>query len=83
MSAEVLLTREQVETNYGFSPNGLRKLVKEGEFPAPIQVGRKLLRWRLSTINEFIAARDEELNGALMKKASGKKLKRVLPAMAS
>ena len=60
--AETLLTRKEVETRVGVSPNGLRKLVKQGDFPRPIKIGRKLLRWRLSTIDEFIAARDDEVN---------------------
>lgn len=64
--AETLLTREQVENRYGFSPNCLRKLVKQGDFPRPIQIGQKLLRWRLSTIDEFIASKDAELNSHMI-----------------
>ena len=64
--AETLLTREQVENRYGLSPNCLRKLVKQGDFPRPIQIGQKLLRWRLSTIDEFIASKDAELNSHMI-----------------
>ena len=60
---EHLLTREQVEQRFGISRSGLRKLVKQGNFPQPILIGERLIRWRVSTIDEFIASKDDELNG--------------------
>lgn len=63
---ELLLSREQVEQRLGISRSGLRKLVKQGAFPQPIQIGERLIRWRLSTIDEFIASKDNEINGHLI-----------------
>ena len=75
--AEQLLTREQVEQEFGFSRSGLRKLVKQGAFPQPITIGERLIRWRRSTIDQFIESKDQALNGHLLPR---KKLKPVTPA---
>ena len=75
--AEILLTREQVEKQFGFSRSGLRKLVKQGAFPQPITIGERSIRWRLSTIEQFIATKDSEANPDLA--PPRKKLKPVKP----
>lgn len=64
---EEYLTREEVEKRLDVSRSGLRRLVKNGKFPRPIELGNKLVRWRGSTVDRFIAAQDEKLNGHLLK----------------
>ena len=64
--SEQLYTRTEIENQFGICANSLRQLVNDGEFPAPIKIGRRLLRWRKSTVDAFIAAQDEQLNGHLV-----------------
>ena len=64
--SEQFYTRAEIENQFGICANSLRQLVNDGEFPAPIKIGRRLLRWRKSTVDQFIAAQDEKLNSHLM-----------------
>ena len=64
--SEQLYTRTEIENQFGICANSLRQLVNDREFPAPIKIGRRLLRWRKSTVDQFIAAQDEKVNGHLM-----------------
>ena len=52
-----LLRRAEVERMLGLSRSGLDALVHECALPAPIRIGARALRWRLSDIQGWVADR--------------------------
>ena len=59
---EQYLTSEDVQKLLGVSRSGLHSLVSNKKFPRPIHLGNKLVRWRGSTVDRFIASQDQKLN---------------------
>ena len=57
MQDERLLRRAEVERMLGLSRAGLDVLVHDGAVPAPIRIGTRALRWRLSDIAAWVADR--------------------------
>lgn len=52
-----LLTCAEVEHSVRLSRSSLYRKVREGTFPAPIQVGDRAIRWREDEIAEWIESR--------------------------
>lgn len=53
-SASGLLTRDQLAMELGVSVNTLRSLVRNGEIPHPIRLGKRLLRWRRADVERAL-----------------------------
>ena len=52
--AESLLRLPQVEAMVGLKKSKLYALVKQGQFPAPVRLGPRSVRWRGSAISAWI-----------------------------
>ncbi len=52
-----LLTRAEVEVRVGLSRSAIYRAMRAGEFPVPLRIGSRAVRWPQSEINEFIASR--------------------------
>ena len=51
------LRREEVQEIVGIGRSTLYRLMRRGEFPLPIKIGRRAIRWPLSEIDEYLASR--------------------------
>lgn len=54
---EPMLPRRSVERMTGLSKSTLYRLIKKGEFPQPLRMTRKAVRWRREEINEWLSHR--------------------------
>ena len=54
MSDDYLLTIKEVAERVSLSRSGIYSMVKLGSFPAPQRIGAKAVRWRASTIQNWI-----------------------------
>ena len=52
-----LLTRHEVEARCGISRSTVYRLMRSGQFPTPIKVGPRAVRWPASEIEAWIASR--------------------------
>ena len=52
-----LLRREEVETRCGISRTTIYRLMRCGQFPEPIKVGQRAVRWSASEIEGWLAGR--------------------------
>ena len=52
-----LLRREEVETRCGIARTTIYRLMRCGQFPEPIKVGPRAVRWPASEIEEWLADR--------------------------
>ena len=52
-----LMRREEVEERTGLSRSAIYRLMRSHQFPTPIKIGPRAVRWPQSEINEFIATR--------------------------
>ena len=52
-----MLRRAEVETLTGLSRSSIYELMREGEFPLPLQVGKRAVRWPESEIAAWLAER--------------------------
>ncbi len=50
-----LLRRDEVEERTGLSRSAIYRLMREGEFPTPIKIGPRAVRWPQSELSEFLA----------------------------
>jgi excisionase family DNA binding protein len=57
------LQQREVAELVRFSTQTLRKFVKEGRFPQPVRLGRKLL-WHVATVEAFLRQTPAEGQGA-------------------
>jgi predicted DNA-binding transcriptional regulator AlpA len=55
MQPEILLEPDAVASAFGVSKRTLRRWWQAGDFPAPLRIGRRSIRWRLSDLQNFIA----------------------------
>ena len=53
-----LLTRREVESRCRLSKTSIYRLAQLGEFPEPVRVGVRAVRWRESEIAEWLASRE-------------------------
>ena len=52
-----LLHRAEVEELTGLSRSAIYRLMRSHQFPTPIKIGLRAVRWPQSEINEFIVRR--------------------------
>ena len=54
---EPMLRRRSVERMTGLSKSTLYRLIKKGEFPPPLRLTRKAVRWRREEVHEWLSLR--------------------------
>lgn len=52
-----LLTRQQIEEITGLTRSTIYRLMRSGQFPEPIRIGPRAVRWPQSEIESWIADR--------------------------
>lgn len=55
MEQEKLLRLADVETAVGLKKSKLYSLIGEGNFPRPVKLSKRSVRWKLSDIQKWIA----------------------------
>ena len=50
-----LLTRPQVEELTGLSCSSLYRLMAAAEFPRPVRIAKRAVRWRLGDLERYLA----------------------------
>lgn len=60
MTMRELLTSDELLKQFRISRTTLFRWVKAGEFPEPIKIGRRSIRWRADEIDEFLKSRSNE-----------------------
>lgn len=53
-----LLRREEVETLVGLSRSSIYAAMAKGNFPRPLRVGRRAVRWDAATLERWLATRE-------------------------
>lgn len=53
-TAEILLRLPEVEAVVGVKKSKIYSLVQEGQFPAPVRLGPRSVRWRLTDVQAWI-----------------------------
>ena len=54
---EPMLRRRSVEQMTGLSKSTLYRLIKQGNFPPPLRLTTKAVRWRREEVNEWLSLR--------------------------
>ena len=57
MEQDRLLTRQEVEARCRIARTTLYKMMRAGQFPCPIRIGARAVRWPASEIESWIADR--------------------------
>ena len=52
-----LLTRTEVERRVGLKRSALYRLMRADEFPLPLRIGPRAVRWPSSEIEEWLSSR--------------------------
>ena len=52
-----LMRREEVETRCGIACTTIYRLMRTGQFPTPIKIGPRAVRWPASEIEAWLAGR--------------------------
>ena len=52
-----LLRRDEVERRCGIRRSTVYRLIQEEDFPAPVRIGPRAVRWRESDIDAWIRSR--------------------------
>ena len=52
-----LLNRAEVERRVGLRRSALYRLMRAGQFPVPLKIGPRAVRWPSSEIEEWLASR--------------------------
>ena len=52
-----LLNRAEVERRVGLKRSALYRLMRAGQFPVPLKIGPRAVRWPSSEIEEWLASR--------------------------
>lgn len=55
---QCLLTRKQVEDRTTLSRSSIYRLMREADFPSPLRVGVRAVRWRSEDIEAWMASRE-------------------------
>ena len=55
--APLLLSRREVERLTGLSTSSLYRAMRQGEFPEPLRVSQRAVRWRCDEIASWIEGR--------------------------
>lgn len=59
-SIDPLLTEKQVLEKVGFKSTTLHRLVKRGEFPAPVRITSDMRRWPESEVAAYVERKKQE-----------------------
>lgn len=59
--AERILRRPAVEARTGLARSTIYDWMKNGAFPKPVALGARLVGWRESDIEEWLAAREQKV----------------------
>ncbi len=51
-----LIDARRVAAHFDIDVSTVYRLVNAGEFPKPVRLGRRMLRWDVATLNKFIAS---------------------------
>lgn len=51
--------RQLVPAIIPVSPSTLRRMVADGEFPAPVKLSKRVRAWRVDQVRQWLAAREE------------------------
>lgn len=62
--SERLLRRKEVEDRVGLSRSTIYEMMSKGQFPKPVKLGLRAVRWREEDVDAWIAARIAERNAA-------------------
>ena len=57
MEKDRLLHRSEVEKRCGLSRSSVYRLMRTGEFPVPLKIGPKAVRWPQSEIEHWLSER--------------------------
>ena len=57
MTAEYLIDRTEVEQRVGLTRSSIYDAMRKGNFPLPLKVGPKAVRWRASEIEAWVDSR--------------------------
>lgn len=57
MTTRTIIRLPRIKERTGLSRSTLYSLIKEGKFPAPIQLGARAVGWLESDVSEFIESR--------------------------
>ena len=57
VATEHLLTRTEVEKRVGLTRSSIYDAMRKGNFPLPLKVGPKAVRWRASEIEAWVDSR--------------------------
>ena len=68
-----LLTRIEVERRVGLKRSSLYREMRRGEFPLPLRVGPKAVRWPESEILAWVAARPRSHGDGIDRSGAGKR----------
>ena len=60
----IFISSKDIGRIFGISKSGVFNLLKRGEFPVGIRVGRNR-RWRLSEVEDWIASQEAAMKGAV------------------
>ena len=60
---EKLLRVPEVEDLTAMKKSKLYDLVKQGQFPAPVRIGPRAVRWRLSAVQKWIDGLEGDTTG--------------------
>ena len=52
-----LLNRAEVQERCGIARTTIYRLMRTGQFPEPLQIGPRAVRWKESEIAEFVESR--------------------------
>ena len=55
--SDQLLRREEVEAQTGLGCSTIYRLMRTGEFPTPIRIGPRAVRWPQSELDKFLSER--------------------------
>ena len=63
MNQRLLLSIQDVAESLHVARSTIYKLIEAGEFPKPIKLGKKSIRWRPSAVEAYIAKLEREQFG--------------------
>lgn len=67
---DVLLTRNQVQARVNLSRTAIYRMMRKGQFPLPLKLGTKAVRWPESELNEWLRTRPRAVGDKGVQSAS-------------
>ena len=55
----MMLTRQEVEARTGLSRSTIYRLMREAQFPLPVRIGPRAVRWPEAEITEYLSSRPQ------------------------